>query len=757
MAFAAENNASGMPLGKVLAFLFLLLAIFLISIYPDPGWLAMFVFAGYGLLLARNHRLGFFILPALLPVLDLGIWTGDIKLTEYDIVFVVSLACICWHLNFKNRIAYDYELLFFAILSWFVLATVVGFVAYSDHYSVDDVYQSPFNSIRVGKGFLAAWFGWYIIRQALIEDYDATRKFLGAGVLCGLLLLSLSVLWERHVFSALVYGRSLYGLIAVLLDFSSTYRVTGLFSGMHVGGTALDGYLVCVLPLAFYIATRQKKSLHAGLAIIIFILGLYSIIVTFTRMTIASFALAFVISGAMLVYENRKKTVGHSLPNYDIAYGLIFALVTAALAFAQKQAGYQAMGFGMLAFLAAALAVHKMNSLGNSVWLISGGIFLLCEYGINDSILDSRWHQDVDSSQATAIATGIAAAMSISGICCGFLIRVSGLPLRRMWLPVVIGCGFLMLIIGMGSTRMTERVQGTFTDLQTRSKHWADVIDSAQSSSIWPAVRGFGMGSMPKLYYRSHFDKMSLPTYRWTTLGDRTVLEIGKGGNPFYQKISLVPDTEYKLVVAVNFEAGAGVLGVDICHKHILFSDRWQPDCVKSAFRSKDTGWQVFDWSFNSGNLGRFDGLDWPPTLQFHNYGEGIIAIDSVQITDKQGQLVVRNPEFDRQLQYWFWASDFEHLPWHSKQLWIQIWLEQGWGGVMLFLLLIGFGFRHQWALFKAGEAIPIALLPSVVAMLGLGLTDEYIDEPQTTLMAFSVFFAALQWPNRAVPLKMSR
>ena len=304
------------------------------------------------------------------------------------------------------------------------------------------------------------------------------------------------------------------------------------------------------------------------------------------------------------------------------------------------------------------------------------------------------------------------------------------------------------MLVGMGSTRMTERMHGASTDLQTRSKHWKDVIDSARSNSIWRAVWGFGMGSMPKLYYQSHFDKMPLPNYRWGIRDGRTVFEIGKGGYPYYQKLTLDPDKNYTLFVVLQYEGEDGKLGVDICHKHILFSDQWQPDCVLKDHHPENTGWQSMEWTFNSGKLGSHGLLDWPPTLQIHNYGNSVIVIDSVEIRDDTGRQIVENSDFDDKLKHWFWISDFEHLPWHSKQIFIQIWLEQGWIGLLLFLALIGFGISRQWTLFKLGEEIPIALIPSVIAIFGLGLTDTFIDEPQTTLMTFAVLFSALQWPQ---------
>lgn len=226
-------------------------------------------------------------------------------------------------------------------------------------------------------------------------------------------------------------------------------------------------------------------------------------------------------------------------------------------------------------------------------------------------------------------------------------------------------------------------------------------------------------------------------------------MKLGVNGYPFHQKIPMQPNTNYKLYVFIKSDLAGDNIAVDICHKHILFSDLYQPNCVGNNFISKSVAWERFEWTFNSGNLGLNGWTDWPTTLQLHNYGKNPIEIDTVELLDEDGNNILRNSSFDNKLQHWFWTSDFEHLPWHSKQLFIHLWLEQGWLGLLLFLALIFFAFKRQITLFLSGESIPIALIPVLVGVICLGLTDTFIDEPQISLMVFSIFFAAMQWPRQ--------
>ncbi|PPD31496.1 MAG: hypothetical protein CTY19_13980 [Methylomonas sp.] len=740
-------NYFGYFFSKSVAVLFLMLAVFLASIYPGFNLFFIVVLVLYFLSLLLNNSLGLFFMLALLPVMDFGIWTGNIVFSEYDIFLSLTLACMFW---FKRDVNFNYKnnVLFWFFLVWFLLCCAIGFFNYLTTYPVDDVYQSAWNAIHVGKGFIFSWFVWYVIRDSLITDYDKSLKLISAGVLSGLGLLALGILWERHIFASVVGFNSFYGFFSVLLDFASTYRVTGFFSTMHVGGTALDGYLVSVLPLAFFIVSRQRKTLYLVLATLVFVLGLYSIVVTFTRMTIASFAFSLVVAGIMMLMNNAysKDKPNKSFHNFSLM--IVFFLMIIVLVTAKNMAGYQALVSGVLVFLTSLIVLYINNASYIVSSLLVFIVFSLGGYGVFDSILDSKWHEDTDSSTAVFLGGVFSFGCALFGVLTSLLLKLTGMSIRNLVLPFVLGLAFLILMVGMGSTRMTERMHGVSSDIETRQHHWVDVINSANSDQVSTQLFGHGMGSMPKLYYQAHFDKMQLPTYRWNVLDGRSILEIGKGGYPFYQKLSLLPNTNYELQAVIKSEGGDGTLGLDICHKHILFSDRWQPDCATTSFKFKSTEWQSVKWTFNSGKLGQYGLMDWPTTLQLHNYSNSVIAIDAIQLTDASGKEWIKNGDFENKLNYWFWISDFEHLPWHSKQLFIHLWLEQGWIGLLLFILLIALILVNQLALFRSGKTIPIALIPSVCAILGLGLTDTFVDDPHTSLMVFGILFAALQWPN---------
>lgn len=733
---------------KVISLSALALSLFICITHPFFPVFAAGLFFIYLIVLIRYPDSWIFLLFVLLPTLDFGMWTGNILYSEFDAFFLETLAYLFF---VKSRIKngkFPNNFLFICFFLFFLASTLNGFKLYFYGYSNDDIHLSYLNSIRVGKGFLSAWFVWYFIRNRLVSDYENTIKLLGCGIIVGLFCFSMQVFWERHVFANIVSWSGTYNLLSVILDFSSTYRITGFFAGMHVGGTAIDGYLVCVLPLSFYIFTRQTNSHLWFLATFVFLLGVYCLIVTFTRMTIASCFLSIVIGMILSAiqsisgYKNFRRLFVKSL--------LVIVLIIAGAVSCYLHTGYQGLFFGLLsAVLSIVLAMYYQKT-GLPLFLVGMvGIFLLCVYGVFDSVTDSLWHKDMDFYASVVYSIAFIVFLQVLGIFLGLELNRNNISVLTLRVPFVGCCVMIFLIIGVLSTRMEQRFKEVSQDILIRETHWLNVIDARTPDSVFNTLFGEGMGAMVRQYYTKYFNEIELQSYAWKNEDSKTILKLGAGGYPFHQKIKMQPNTGYSLVLSAKAEAPvSNGLGVDICHKHILFSEHWQPDCVSTSFMLGGKEWEQLKWDFNSGNLGKNGWADWPVTLQVHNYGKSPVELDFIELRTTDGEQLVENANFDNHLESWFWTSDFEHLPWHSKQLFIHIWLEQGWVGLALFLVLLGYGLVRQIKQFCAGESVPIAIIPAIIGINSLGITDTFIDEPQVSLFVFAILFAALQWPG---------
>ncbi|MBK1640321.1 hypothetical protein CKO12_00170 [Chromatium okenii] len=273
----------------------------------------------YLLLLWRYPAAWLVILPALLPVLDLTLWTGRLYGGEYDLIVGATLALGLLRGMWRQSSAPPVRG-FYLALGVFLAANVVGvilnFYAGAAELAADyGHYYSPFNSLRIVKGVVAAW-----LLLALFEHERQHQRpvalLLSIGLVLGLLLACLSIVWERLFFTG-------------PFDFSQSYRATGLFSAMHLGGASVDGFLALTLPFiaALFMVARGRVLQSGGL--LLFMLALYAFLVTFSRANYLAFAgmVALAIVGDYLI---RRGTAAR--PRQTLKWALIGAVLIAAIA-----------------------------------------------------------------------------------------------------------------------------------------------------------------------------------------------------------------------------------------------------------------------------------------------------------------------------------------------------------------------------------------------------------------------------------------
>ena len=99
---------------------------------------------------------------------------------------------------------------------------------------------------------------------------------------------SLAALWERLAFTD-------------LLNFSSDYRLTALFWEMHVGGAALDGWLLLTVPFAIWALRNARTPVQHAISLGLIILAAYAALTTFSR----GVYLALIVALPLLAWQTR--------------------------------------------------------------------------------------------------------------------------------------------------------------------------------------------------------------------------------------------------------------------------------------------------------------------------------------------------------------------------------------------------------------------------------------------------------------------
>jgi hypothetical protein len=224
------------------------------------------------------------LLFAPLPLIGLAPWTGWISFEEMDLL-VTACACggylaYALQLNARDRApAWRHGIVYSPAVVLLMVAMALS-AAWSIKRGFADAggfafgwfqgYHEAMNSVRNAKAIFLVLVMLPLWTAAAI----ARPRGFSRGLLLGLVLAlaggSGAALWERLAYTG-------------LLDFSTDYRTTALFWEMHVGGAALDGFLVLTLPFALLALLRTRSPWRFAVGLVIALLAAYACLTTFSR------------------------------------------------------------------------------------------------------------------------------------------------------------------------------------------------------------------------------------------------------------------------------------------------------------------------------------------------------------------------------------------------------------------------------------------------------------------------------------------
>ena len=121
-----------------------------------------------------------------------------------------------------------------------------------------------------------------------------------------------------------------------------------------------------------------------------------------------------------------------------------------------------------------------------------------------------------------------------------------------------------------------------------------------------------------------------------------------------------------------------------------------------------------------------------------------------LQSTDRKELLA--NGDFAQNLAHWFPAARFYFLPWHIDNLFLELLVERGLPGLLLWITLIG---TALWQLvLGSARRQPLApyLAASLIGVLLVGLVSSVMDVPRVAFLLFLLAFFALQLARASLP-----
>jgi hypothetical protein len=576
----------------------------------------------YSAILLRYPQAWLFVIPLALPTLDLAPWTGRFYFDELDIIMLISLAGALWHyslwpsrINYPNKII----LLFWGFMLTSFISLLIGLLPLQiiDANSFNS-YWSSYNSLRVGKGFL--WGGLILIMlHAVRLPSQQLLRIYSGGATVGLIGVIMVAIRERWQYVG-------------LLDFAEDYRITSTFSSMHIGGSHIEAYLVCIIPFLWLWIMQRRQILSMLAGVVIMIAALYTTIITISRGSLPALFLVMLIITLGTLRKNRR--------------------------------------------------------------------FF---------------------SKKVLLTTGI-----------------------------VIGAA-VITFVGIGGSYFQHRLTQSQQDLQKRINHWTSAIDMMPNNLLTHAF-GMGLGTFPITYMYYNIDKPRPARFAYLNENRNYFLRLSDGETLYIaQRIPIEARKDYTLSISLRSTSNNASLSVPLCEKHLLNSYQCQWQTIHLDNTEKQ--WQTYTQQINSGPLGQGNRLSRRPTeLSLYNPTKNSeIDIDNISLKNSDGIELIYNGDFTANSDRWFFKTH-SHLAWHIKNLWYQIYFEQGLAGLIIFCslclsLIIKLG-KRTWN----GDILSTTILASISSFLAVGLFGSLFDSPRLT----TLFLATLALGIMATPKQKS-
>ncbi|HRD48090.1 MAG: hypothetical protein JNK95_02445 [Candidatus Competibacter sp.] len=754
--------------------------------YPVSGWWLTLGLTGYAILLWRYPGLWLAILPIALCILDLAPWTGWFFIEETDFLLVITL--VVGYLQLARvppvrRLAQPAGL----ILTLYALALIVSLIRglsplSSPDFSALASYDSPYNSLRVAKGVLWALLLLPLLRRSLtVENRD---RYLLPGLLLGLAGIALVVIIERASFPG-------------LMDFASDYRATGPFSATHTGGAALDGALALLMPFSFWWLFQATRPLAIAWAVALLGIGVYAVMATFSRGLYLGFAASVIVMGLGLLLNGP----------HDKRWRLLLALVPLMLLSAYllsqvfSTGGYRTLTAAILLLIGAVFIataqrpLPKAALIGWAIGITAGSELLLwslfpkgvyvgftlaalaCAAGILLVMLKRR---------ETGVALGIAGVLGMAigtalvaqhwggqpalhnalpaiGLSFGLIAVNAQTRLWRWGRSTLISIGFLAVVLGIsipvvGNYQMGERFSQVQQNWQERMHHWRSSLRMMDNDGL-TALFGMGIGKFPVTYFWKNPTGEFPGSLRYETEGDNTFLRLGGPRHPrgygealrVGQRVDVPANTVlYTLSLRARSPAGNAELEVALCQKWLLYPF----NCSGRALRISNPDWRNFEVVLKTDQFAFGPWYAYRPIqLNLANTSQGVLDIDNIRLQPPAaGADLIANGDFSQGNARWFFTSDRHHLPWHAKNIGLNLLFDQGWIGLMLFGLLTFLGLLAALRQARRGDRLALAALAGLLGFLLVGLFDSLLDVPRLALLYLLVLFGALLEPGPPMP-----
>ncbi len=749
---------------------------------------------GYAAMLWRQPQSWLFFVPALLPILNFAPWSGRFFFDELDLFLLITVAL--WMV--RGRLGKSAKLVpaaGYLVVLLIAISTISLSLGILPLEPIDGNafanYYSKFNGLRMAKSLAWAVVLLFLLRAELGRDSDLLKTHFAAGTLVGLAGMALVALWERVAFPGLT-------------NFSEEYRITATFGSMHVGGGAIDGYLVLALPFTLVWFSETKSMLRLAVVSALLALGSYAVLATYSRGLYAA-CMVMVIALAFGTMLRQRATGAFSVVRSLVAVAVILLLsglcigVFAAGGYRALAAVLGVLGLGFfvgrkaelrggtavaftIALMLIAIIIALVMLMDKGAYIGYAMSFLAGAAGVALTLLHphtSKQRLSFAGFLATAVAAPLVAnhwgGSSAMWLALAFvlfalvLVFLNRSVKRPLWEPNIRHAAslafvslifFLSIPIAGNSYFVGERFSGKSNTLNDRVNHWQNALNMMDQTAI-AQLFGMGVGRFPALYFWRSARTAPPATFTLMNEFGNGYLRLGgtndsQGGVVLYYAQFVRPEPYQTLMFSFDARSTFANTGIQvgICESLLLYSENCD---IKTARITKaDGSWQPMQIPVTTRNLGTWHKYGKRPVKAWlvNPVGATHIDIDNVRLIDSAGRDLLKNGDFTDGGDHWlFTISDF--APYHIDSVWIHVLFEQGWLGLVLLVALILYALGRLLLLIRQGHLIALALFVAFSGFVVVGTFNSLFEFPRVALLFYLMLFIALtRWET---PVKSAR
>lgn len=734
------SNLQNLSLGKIASLIIgsmlIIFAMYQAAAFPSFSFEILAILTSLFILQLLNKFSWLIFLPACLILFDFSAFSGRFIFNELDFFLLITIGTALITNQFQQKISLN----LFSLLPFTLTALTLVSINLSELWNnineplMQNPYYSSLYGFKVAKGIL---YG-LVLALLFSSQYKANNttliKSLIIGSWLGSFILFLIILWERQTLVPLLNMQPWWAIASSLLDFTSAYRVTGLLSDMHTGGEAIDGLFLLLVPLNFFGFYWFERNSLRFISLLALFMICYCIMVGFTRATYFSMAislLAFTILFQFLINRNIK------VSPLNITIYLI--LLASSYAIFINAGYFGIISFGAIVFLGF-IGKWLQNKKKLSSLLFTLIYTVLCIFISSLAIknhFDSRWVTQ-STSGFILLVCGLITTTSLTYILTKTQkeLLLSNSILRASGLSIIA----FMLAVALGGSQISTRMATISSDIQIRLDHWQSIVDSSGGSTLTTLI-GNGIGTMPLNYVIAHPETVE-KVGSFTIKDEQLILGIGDD-LAFGQRIKINPNTDYSISMNVSSQKPSR-LSIFLCERNVIFASNFVANCSAKTIPIESNVSEIITTVINSGNVGLQGNslMHWPTLLYFKNTGKNsAVTIDNITLTPKESATsLLKNASFAQGLDHWFFYNDFQHLPWHIKNIYLSIYYQLGLLGAFIILLMLMKTVKvDRDDIVKT--ALQVFLMSYFLGIFSFGLFGDPLDSARANIFFFMLLF----------------